>query len=262
MLYEPKQIEISENHLEKIFRQLKGDFCLIGGWATYQIVNKNFEESNGRKYIGSKDIDIGFHIDERWSEEQLKTSEFYNMINILEKKGFISVGFRLVKNFDFETGIELTVDEAATRPLHEVFQLYVDPIVDHIHPKIKDILGFIPIDEPLLAYVFKKNLCTQVKMYGSRVLLPEPHVLLAMKLNAAPKRDKEYKKIKDIADIFALLWFSDIRIDRIKANLLSIYPEDKVRKTVDGFTRDEVGRASEAIGMRSAEVRRVLAELS
>jgi hypothetical protein len=35
--------------------------CLIGGWAIYETVNKNFTADRGRPYIGSKDIDIGFH---------------------------------------------------------------------------------------------------------------------------------------------------------------------------------------------------------
>jgi hypothetical protein len=50
MLYEPNEIEISERYLGKVFRQIKGNVCLLGGWATYHIVNKNFEKLNGRNY--------------------------------------------------------------------------------------------------------------------------------------------------------------------------------------------------------------------
>ena len=140
--------------METVFKQIRGDFCLLGGWATYYIVNKSFEKVNGRKYIGSRDIDVGFHIDKCWSEEQLKGSEFYTAISLLENTGFSSVSFRLVKNFDLETGRELKPEKAAKLPMYQIFQLYVDPIVDYIHPKIKDVLGFIPIDEPLLSLVF------------------------------------------------------------------------------------------------------------
>lgn len=55
MLYEPIEIEVSAKHLEKVFRKIKGHVCLIGGWATYHIVGKNFEDINGRKYTGSED---------------------------------------------------------------------------------------------------------------------------------------------------------------------------------------------------------------
>ena len=74
MLYEPGEIEISEKYLEKIFKSIKGNVCLIGGWATHYLVNKNFENANGRNYIGSRDIDIGFHIEKSWSKEELRKS--------------------------------------------------------------------------------------------------------------------------------------------------------------------------------------------
>ncbi|MDI6905560.1 MAG: hypothetical protein QMD13_08795 [Candidatus Bathyarchaeia archaeon] len=104
MLYEPNEIEVSEKYLEKVFRQIKGDVCLLGGWATYHIVNKNFEKLNGRKYIGSRDTDIGFHIDKNWSEEQLRMSKFSTAISLIEDMGFRSISFRFVKDFDLETG--------------------------------------------------------------------------------------------------------------------------------------------------------------
>jgi len=154
MLYEPNEIRTSEKQLEKIFKQLKELTCLLGGWATYHIVNKNFEKANGRKYIGSRDIDIGFHIDKHWNEERLRKSEFKNAIETIESMGFRSISFRLVKDFDLDTGKELTPEESAKLSLYHIFQLYIDPIVDYIHPKIKNLLGFVPIDEPLLSLVF------------------------------------------------------------------------------------------------------------
>lgn len=261
MLYKPTEIQISEGYLEEVFKQIKGNACLIGGWATYHIVNKNFENVHGRDYIGSRDIDIGFHIDKGWSEEQLKRSEFSDAIRLIASMGFTPISFRLAKDFDFETGRELTPEEAKKLSLHQIFKLYVDLVVDSIHPKIKSVLGFVPIDEPLLLLVFADGLCTAVSLYGLRVLLPEPHVLLAMKLSSVTKRDKEHKKIKDLADIFALLWFSDVGIAQLKSNLFSIYPEEKARKTVHGFTDEEILKVSAAIEVSTSEITRVLSQL-
>jgi len=195
MLYEPVEIEVSAKYLEKVFREIKGDVCLIGGWATYHIVNKNFENTNARKYIGSRDIDIGFHIDKGWSKEQLKRSKFSATIGLIEDMDFRPVGFRFVKDFDSETGRELTAEESARLPLFQIFQLYVDPVVDYVHPKIKQVLGFVPVDEPLLSLVFAEGLYTTTKLFGMGVLLPQPHVLLAMKLNSVINREKEHKKV-------------------------------------------------------------------
>jgi len=46
----------SQRNISKKFRLIKGNICLLGGWATYHIVNKDFEKTTGRKYIGSRDI--------------------------------------------------------------------------------------------------------------------------------------------------------------------------------------------------------------
>src|SRR4030066_798895 len=109
--------------------------------------------------------------------------------------------------------------------MYQIFQLFIDPIVDYIHPKIKTLLGFVPIDEPLLSLVFIDKMYTTTSLFGTRVLLPKPHLLLAMKLNSAPRRDKENKLIKDISDIYAILWHSDTPLTRLKNQLSPITPE-------------------------------------
>lgn len=261
MLYEPSEIKTSEKQLEKIFQQLPSPICLLGGWAAYHIVNKNFEKANGRKYIGSRDIDLGFHINKEWTEKQLARSKFANAIRILENMNFRCISFRLVKDFDLDTGRELTPEESTRLPLYQIFQLYVDPIVDNIHPKIKDLLGFVPIDEPLLSLVFQNKMYIKTTLFGKTTLMPKPHVLLAMKLNSAPHRDKENKRIKDIADIYAILWYSDIPLSRLINQLFSIYSKEKARKIIQSFTKEELNKASTAIGINTQEISRVLTEL-
>ncbi len=261
MLYEPNEIRNSEKQLEKIFKQL-GSTCLLGGWAAYHTVNRNFAKANGRKYIGSRDIDIGFHISKEWNEEQLRKSDFMTAIKTIESMDFRSVSFRLVKDFDLDTGQELTPEESAKLPLYRIFQLYIDPIVDHIHPKIKNLLGFVPIDEPLLTLVFQDRMYTITTLFGKIVLLPKPHVLLAMKLNSAPNRDKENKRIKDIADIYALLWYSDVALPQLKNQLFSIYPKEKARKTLQNFAKEDIDEVSTAVGISAQEISRVLTEVT
>jgi hypothetical protein len=261
MLYEPNEINISAKQLEKIFKQLPSPICLLGGWATYHIVNKNFEKTNGRKYIGSRDIDIGFHIDKKWTEKQLANSPFITAIKLIENMGFRNISFRLVKDFNLDTGKELTTEESKRLPMYQIFQLYVDPIVDYIHPKIREMLGFMPIDEPLLSLVFKDKMYIKTTFFGKTTLLPKPQTLLAMKLNSAPHRDKENKRIKDIADIYALLWYSNTSFPQLKRQLFSIYPKEKARKTIQSFTEKEIKKASTAIGVNTQEILKVLAEL-
>jgi hypothetical protein len=260
-LYESAEIQTSEKYLQKIFKLLTGNACLLGGWAAHHIVNKNFEKATGASYIGSRDIDIGFHIDKNWSEEQLRKSEFCTALKQIENMGFQPISFRLAKDFNLETGKELTPTESAKLALHEILRLYVDPVVDYIHPKIKPLLGFVPIDEPLLSLVFNKKLSITTKLFGTNVLMPQTHVLLAMKLNSVINRDKEDKRIKDISDIYALLWHSDTKITQLKNMLFSIYPSEKARTTAQTFTETEMKKVSTIIGVDTKEITRVLAEL-
>jgi hypothetical protein len=261
MLYEPNETKTSQKQLEQIFKSLKDSACLLGGWAVYHIVNKNFEKATGRQYIGSRDIDIGFHIDKDWTEKQLRESGFVSAIAAIEKIGFRSVSFRLVKDFDMDTGKELTPEEAAKRPLYQIFQLFIDPIVDYIHPNIKNILGFVPIDEPLLSLLFQHKMHTTTNLFGRKVILPKPELLLAMKLNSALRRDKENKRIKDVADIYALMWYSDTDLPELKNQLFSINPREETRKTIRTFTEEDIDRVSKTIGITTKEISRVLAEL-
>ncbi len=153
----------------------------------------------------------------------------HHSIKTLENRGFRSVSFRLFKEFNIDNNQELTPDESAKLPLYQIFQLYIDPIVDNIHPEIRNLLGFVPIDEPLLSLVFQKGMHTIVPFFGKAMMLPKPHVLLAMKLNSAPRRDKEHKLVKDIADIYALLWYSNISLPELKNQLFSICSKEKTR---------------------------------
>lgn len=262
MSYQPSETETSQKQLHNIFKQLKAPLCLLGGWAVYYIVNENFQKVTGRTYIGSRDIDLGFHINKNWSCEQLEKSEFINSIKTLENMGFRSVSFRLFKDFNIDSGQELTPEESTKLPLYQIFQLYIDPIVDNIHPEIRNMLGFVPIDEPFLSLVFQKAMHTIVPFFGIAMMLPKPHVLLAMKLNSAPRRDKEHKLIKDIADIYALLWHSNIPLPQLKNQLFSICSKEKTRQTIRSFTKQDFVSVSPLLGITPQELTRVLTELT
>lgn len=210
----------------------------------------------------AQDIDLGFHINMEWNQEQLQNSEFAAAIKTAENMGFKSVSFRLVKEFDIDTGKELTPEQSTKRPLYQIFQLYIDLIVDRIHPEIRNLLGFVPIDEPLLSLVFQEKMYRTQHLFGKDVLIPEPHVLLAMKLNSAPRRDKEHKLIKDIADIYALLWYSDVKLSQLKEQLFAIIPKETARKTVRRFSNEDINKAAATIGIDSQQTSRVLKEIA
>jgi hypothetical protein len=113
--------------------------CLLGGWAVYSLVNDRYREYTGREYIGSKDIDIGFHIDPSWNENQLYDSTIFSVKDLLVKEHrFKKLGpFRYAKWFDNQSGEELTEHEARIKPMYNTFILYIDILVDYYHAEMQ-----------------------------------------------------------------------------------------------------------------------------
>lgn len=262
MFYQDYEIEISQSHLSQVFSKVREPICLLGGWAVYITVNKNFSASQGRNYIGSRDIVLGFHIDKNWSNLELEDSLFASSIKALQEIGFRPLSFCLVKYFHTETREELGEEEIRTLEQHFMFDLYVDPIVDSIHPNMRKILGFTPIDEPLLSHVFNGKKYTMLKTFGGKFMLPHTEVLLATKVNAVPNSDKEHKRIKDIADIYALLWYSDTKIADLKEKALKIIDAQKISNAVSSFSEEDYASVSQVLGVDKAEISRVIGELA
>jgi signal recognition particle subunit SEC65 len=83
-----------------------------------------------------------------------------------------------------------------------------------------------------------------------------------MKINSAPRRDKEHKLLKDIADIYALLWHSDMKLSKLKEQLFAIIPKEKARKTVQNFSTEDINKVANVLGINSQEISRVLKEIT
>ncbi len=181
-MYPSGEVDLSRRYLKELFRG-EEESRLLGGWAVYLTVNENYRAATGRDYIGSRDIDVGFHIDAGWSREELSTAAFGSFLERMNKLGFQSQSFRLYRDFDHASLKPLSPEEANAKPAFDVEKLYVDPVVDRIHPLILEIFGFTPIDEPLLEAAFTRNLFKTHSIAGVNVKVMAPHLLLATKLN-------------------------------------------------------------------------------
>jgi hypothetical protein len=232
MLYQPYEVELSQRCLQAIIPEVGEPICILGGWAVYLTVGENFRREHGRDYIGSRDIDLGFHIERNWGRSGLESSGFALTIKALERMGYESLGFRLVKHFHVDTGRELGDEDARRTPSFQMFDLYVDPVVDYIHPMTREVFGFIPIDEPLLERVFFGRRYRETKFFDRPVLLPLPEVLLATKLKSVGQRNKEYKRVKDVADIYSPSWYSGEKFFTLKAKLEAIVPPQETKGVI------------------------------
>lgn len=260
-LYQQFEADISFKYLEKIVAILEKPICIIGGWAVYFTVNEQFKKEHGRNYLGSRDIDLGFYIDKNLDKNELKNTEFGRALALLKELGFQPLGFRFYKDIAFDTGEDLTPEQSRETPIHNIFKIYVDPIVNDIHPAFEEIFGFTPLDEPLLSPVFQdeKNR-TELTEFNELLWLPKPEILLATKIKSAPTRTKDEKLIKDICDIYALSWHSGKKFDQIKKGTRSIL--DFNDQELHTFQSGEVfEKAGNAMGIGADIVKTVIEEL-
>ena len=90
--------------------------CLLGGWAVYLTVNRNFSSLQWRNFMGPMDIYLGFHVNCEWAYAQLKSYALARTIAIISEAGFKPVSFRCVKYFHAET-MEGLSEEQARMPI-------------------------------------------------------------------------------------------------------------------------------------------------
>ena len=94
-----------------------------------------------------------------------------------------------------------------------MFDLYLDVIPDTDDlDAFQDVFGFRPPAEPLLAHVFTDDAAdplTTVREWDvpADVQIADPALLAAMKIRSIPDRDRDQKRVKDVADLHALLWY-------------------------------------------------------
>ena len=143
-------------------------------------------------------------------------------------------------------------------PSYNIFNLYVDPIVDHVTPQIAQVLKINPIDEPLLAQVFEKKRYKTINAFGVNLMLPNAEVLLATKINSVLKRQKDHKRIKDVADIYALIWHSGTRTPVLRDELSHILDEEQIKDVLSQLTEQDYEVAANALGVKKDELSMVI----
>ena len=246
-MYDDFETDTSYTYLKMVVDALTEPICLLGGWAVYLQVTRDYKEAVGRDYLGSRDIDLGFHLTGAMGKQDMLNSPLAQSIITLEKLGFEPLSFRYVKDIDRETGRP----SDKTIPLFQRFQMAVDLIVDHQPKDFRPVFGFNPIQEPLLAFAFEGN-SRKLAEFEKKLLLPSPPLLLATKLNSIKYRDKNDKRIKDLCDMYALLWHSGETPENVHRKARQF---TAVKLEV---TREDIHKAAASLGQGDEAVEKVL----
>lgn len=248
-LYDQIETDSSYQALKILSDRLPEPLILLGGWAVYLTVNSSFKDEFGSNYLGSRDVDIGFHLDPSWEIDILETSNLKQAVDILIGIGYKRHGsFRFCKIINNKSGKTLSEESAKHFQMYELFYLYVDLVVDYIHPDMRKICNIDFIDETILAKAWEQHFFVEIDLFSNKILLPNPPILLAMKLNSLPNRTKDDKKVKDACDIYSLLWHSSLRYPEMVGFIKKKYP-DLIKNTNDILKDNIPERASIHLGI-------------
>lgn len=248
-MYDADELTSAQDALETLVEALPDTMILIGGWAVYHIVNGSYSQEHGIPYLGSRDIDVGIHVDPFWTNGELLSSPLSRAIEVAKGMGYGPMGsFRFCRFIQKGTDRSLTEDEAKRVPIYDLFYLYLDINVDQIHPRQAEVLGPKALDEPILARVYDEDISQMVRIGEFNVRVPPSHLLLAMKLKAIPNRQKEDKVFKDACDIYALLWHSPEEVGNVLRSVMAEYPEE-CRSGLDAITDEVAATAAAHLGI-------------
>lgn len=173
-LYEEHEADISRRNLSAVLSEAHEPACLLGGWAVHATVDARYRMAKGRGYLGSKDIDLGFHFKGDEDAEAVRGSALARTVRSLEGIGYEGMSFRMAKYYHRDTRRPLTGDEASRVPLYDMFVMYVDLMVDNIPAGAKGALGFIPADEKAIGHALVRGMSDEIDRFGARILLRGP----------------------------------------------------------------------------------------
>ncbi len=129
---------------------------------------------------------------------------FKDVISKIEAIGFKPHStFRWSKFVQISTGKELTETASKKLPLHDVATIFFDLAApENIGPAVMVV--------PLLAGVFEGDF-EVCEFRDIEMLTPSIKIMAEMKLASAAEREDEFKRAKDLADLFALLNYDNTR---------------------------------------------------
>lgn len=217
----------SERRLTQLVRDVPHPVAVAGGHAVRYVVEDAWRARTGEAYFGSRDIDIVYQVDPDWSRAEFEESAAGRAPARIRE-----LGFQPIASFRF--GLHLNPDGNVLEgePGHsdqlgrDYHILYLDPMVTHVHPDAKAVLGFHPIDDDLLGHAFADpDLRTTREDLGEDVFVPTAPLLTATKLKSLPNRDKGDKEVKDLCDLYVLNDFGSATTDEVRSVIHRLLPD-------------------------------------
>ena len=241
--------------------------CLLGGWAVHLHVTDAFRAEHGREYIGSRDIDLGVHVEPSWGMDTLHSKPVAKTLDAIESELAYNRGrFGFYQYFHRTTKERLTDEESAEHPQHEIFRVDINVLPSTTElDEFEEAFGFRPPAEPLLDAVFTEDEYEPLDEFvewdaPAAVRLVPRALLAAMKIRAFPERDKSHKRLKHLADLHTLVWYGS-SFNRLRQESSAHLTEQYITQFRNATTDDVFVDAARLIGVDETVLRNSIQQL-
>lgn len=265
--YSDEVTEFSGSELQQLLEIAAPPVSLLGGWAVHLHVTDPFEAEHGRKYIGSRDIDLGVHVNPEWDVGTLQSQPVSRTLTAVESELSYNRGrFGFYQYFHRMTKERLSDADAAEYPQHEIFRVDIDvlPSTEELD-SFAEAFGFRPPAEPLLDPVFSNGQFQDLDEFvgwdvTTDVRLAPRAILAAMKVRAFPERDKSHKRLKDLADLHALVWYGS-DFNQLRPEVVAHLTQEDITLFTEAVTDEAFANAALLIGVDTDVLRNSIQQL-
>ncbi|MEF8848849.1 MAG: hypothetical protein V5A68_06920 [Candidatus Thermoplasmatota archaeon] len=198
------------------------------------IVNDYFKDQKDRNYIGSQDIDIGFSLKPMRGKTELESTNLFKMLNILEKNDYKPSLFGYKKDIPFKNSGFLEDEEK-----EETFTIYVDILVNSYPQSYQDIHQNSFFEVPLIEKIYNdKKYQIKIPEISKYLFIPNRNMMIAMKIISLPSREKNHKMIKDLCDLYTLIWSSDKSTNKIVNEISEILQPKRFKRLKEKINKN------------------------
>ena len=163
---------------------------------------------------------------------ELESTNLFKMLDILEKNDYKPSMLGYKKDIPFEN-IDLSKDEDKEK----MFTLYVDILVNSYPQSYQDIHKNSFFEVPLIENIYNdEKYQVKIPKLSKYLFIPNREMMIAMKIISLPSREKHHKIVKDLCDLYILIWSSDNSPNKIISELFEILgptPFERLKENID-----------------------------
>ena len=258
ILYDEKITDVSFQTIKEIIDHINFNICLCGGWEVYLTVNDHFKKQKDMNYIGSQDIDIGFSLKPMMGKTALESTNLFKMIKLLEHRGYTPSMFGYKKNIPFNhIGISRNEGEEKN------FTLYIDILVNSYPQSYQDIHPQSFFEVPLIEKVYAdKKYQVKLSQISNYLFMPTRDLLGAMKIKSLPSRGKQHKMVKDLCDLYSLIWFADEPPDEIISKITSILVPTSIKRLKKSINKNMMSKCEQYLSEPQGSIETVISKIN